>query len=57
MKNQVSKPTCMMCGKIILDQKNQIVTQIDGNQYLFDNNDCETFFKKFKSIYGEFFPP
>ena len=44
-----------MCGKIIAEQKDKILTQIDGNQYSFDNKDCELFFKKFKSLYGEIF--
>lgn len=57
MPNSTLQCTCVMCGKIILEQKNKILTEIDGNQYSFDNKDCEIFFKKFKSLYGEMFNP
>jgi len=46
-----------MCGKMISEQKNQSLIEIDGITYAFDSKDCEIFFKKFKSLYGEMFNP
>ena len=57
MPNQTLQCFCVMCGKMIIEQKNKILTEVDGNQYTFDSPDCEIFFKKFKSLYGEMFNP
>ena len=57
MSNPPLRCFCIMCGKVILEQKNKILTEIDGNKYTFDNKDCEIFFKKFKSLYGDMFNP
>lgn len=46
-----------MCGKLIIEKENQILISIDGNNYVFDSKDCEMFFKKFKSVYGDIFNP
>ncbi|HEX9845470.1 MAG TPA: hypothetical protein VGA92_03285 [Candidatus Nitrosotenuis sp.] len=57
MPNQTLQRACAMCGKMISEQKNQSLIEIDGITYAFDSKDCEIFFKKFKSLYGEMFNP
>jgi hypothetical protein len=55
MADQAFQHTCAMCGKLIAEQKNQIIVEVNGISYVFDSKDCELFFKKFKSVYGSAF--
>lgn len=57
MSNQTLQRSCIMCGKMIIEKKNKILAEIDGSRYTFDSKDCEIFFKKFKSVYGDSFIP
>ncbi len=56
MQNDEKQNTCAMCGKIINEQKRQIlVEKIDDANYIFDSEDCALIFKRFRSLYGNNF--
>ena len=44
---------CMMCSGLI--EWEPIVEVIDGKDYNFDSQECAETYKKFKSLYGQFF--
>ena len=56
-KNSSSISNCVMCGKIILSNQEEVVSEINGARYVFHNNDCQIFFQKFRSLYGDLFEP
>ena len=56
MQNDEQQNTCAMCGKKIIEQKNQVlVEKIDDANYIFDSEDCALIFKRFRSLYGSGF--
>jgi hypothetical protein len=49
---------CALCGKDLEDPKGRIAVQeevINGIHYDFDTEDCAEMFKKFESVYGDYF--
>ena len=56
MQNNEQENTCAMCGKKIIETKNQVlVEKIDDTNYIFDSEDCILIFKRFRSLYGNNF--
>ena len=45
---------CALCGKSIANI-NAIAEIIDSETYAFDGTDCALMFKKYRSVYGNFF--
>jgi hypothetical protein len=47
-----------LCGKDLEEPKGRIAVQeevINGIHYDFDTEDCAEMFKKFESVYGDYF--
>jgi YHS domain-containing protein len=53
-KNPDDTFTCALCGKTI-EKKNPIQERIDGNEYLFNSEECMSTFKKLANLYGDEF--
>jgi YHS domain-containing protein len=53
-KNPDDTFTCALCGKTI-EKKNPIQEKIDGNEYLFNSEECMSTFKKLANLYGDEF--
>jgi two-component system sensor histidine kinase VicK len=50
---------CALCGKTIIDHQEQessiLKEAIGGISYTFDTNECVMMFKRFRSVYGDYF--
>jgi YHS domain-containing protein len=53
-KNPDDTFTCALCGKTI-EKKKPIQEKIDGNEYLFNSEECMSTFKKLANLYGDEF--
>lgn len=53
-KNPDDSFTCALCGKTI-EKKKPIQGKIEGNEYLFNSEECMSTFKKLANLYGDEF--
>jgi hypothetical protein len=54
LSKDIGSVKCALCGKSIANI-NAISEIIDSETYAFDGTDCALMFKKYRSVYGNFF--
>jgi hypothetical protein len=54
LSKDIGSVKCALCGRNIASI-NAIAEIIDSETYAFDGTDCALMFKKYRSVYGNFF--